>query len=98
MLNLTNLSNANNPYEQLTILNLLADYWIGNLLLLTIFICLLVAFYKYEKELPDVLLFSSGITIITSILFLALELIPKEIFKYPAILLVVSIIIKMMDR
>lgn len=93
--NTTNLTNANNFYDQLIAVNSLADGYIGLFLLASVFFILFIVFKKYEQDTKETLLFCSIITSLIGVLMWAIQLISWKILIYPIIMIFVSVIVYM---
>ena len=74
---LTNLSNVNDSYQLTVQLNTLSGFWLGNMILLSVWVILFLAF-KTQYFAKDAILGASFITAVVGGLLWALQLIgPK---------------------
>lgn len=92
MYNLTNFTEANNPYTMFVAINNISGGLFGGLFLLVIFIMCFVMFKNYDTK--SVFIVSSFITSLLGFLFLTLGFISWIIFIFPILLLMASILTK----
>ena len=93
MLNMTNVTDADNFYDMFYNLNQLSGNLIGLVLLVSIFLILVISLRRYDKDFKEILLTSSFITSVSSAIMLGLGFISWQYAIIPIIMTIGSVII-----
>lgn len=93
MYDMTNVTAANNLFEQVYYLNIQAHYLIGICLLIALFIVLIFTLKKYDQDTKETFVVSSTITAVIGVIIWTIGLIPFNVLIYPIIVLFASLMV-----